>query len=495
MIEQNEIIKSHLKKWDRIEVLLKNDEEKLKDYCERLPDENSIKYLRRQETFFKTFKNLTQGLLSNPIDTIFKQHPVSSVENTESLLSDFINNCIRNEINPIGLVDFIREFAAISLRAYGTIVVEINKPREYVASKSQERENGMPYISIIRLQDVLDWDFGGNGNLEWFTYKKKINPVRSNPFEMKAEKPIEYEITWTKTEYVVRNGNKVNSEMSFVHNWGFVPIIIQATFLSDPYSSIGQSAMEETSNKIIVANNLLNMEFYELAKHAEAVLLWQEDSKTNKNTKIGTDGEQRTKKFDEDSGIEYAGPIAPAYLLKTLEVDRMHALAEYFFRAAIENERDLKSVTFSKSGISGGTAAQSGVAKQVDIEPLTYSIIALEVDLEKMANKIAQGVANILKIPNDYTIQLSREVDVRSLNDKYAELKAAVDAEIKTLSPTAYKELAKVTFSGISGDPEIQTAINEEIDGYEPDKTSSLIDEYMKKNDNAVPPKENQPAE
>lgn len=476
MIRKNDVCSKLESTWYRIDTLLKNDEERLKAYCEMFPTEDARQYEVRRKMYPQTFINISQDLISASTDIIFKSNVESGTKNKNSMLATFSENVIYSKIK-LDYISMLREYLSNHLKAFGTVVVLMDKPKIKPVNRSDERINGMPYITIIDLLNVIDWEFD-NDEMTWFKYKMKYRNPRVDPFETTDTK--EYVYTWTKTDLIVSEGDtkeSVINELSFTHNFGFVPIIVQSSFMYNPYDLIGNSPFMQTSNMILQANDMLNLRVYELKKHASALLVMNEESITNRNTRVDMYGESKIKKHDEGGQLLVSGDKDPFYLVKQLEVENLRICSEDYFQAALENERDMKSVIRKNS--TGDLVEQSGIAKAIDREPMTFGIIAHEIDMENLTLKIMDSAAKILNVPNDYYIKFQRDIDARSQQQKYTDLKAAIDAQVEKFSETAMREVAKSSLSNISPDIETQQTINDEIDQWEPNKEAGIIENYL----------------
>lgn len=480
-IPKNPLLAKKEPTWNKIEGLLDHNDDVLIDYARQFPNESYSAFQARKKYFMDTFINRSRDLISAPVNSVFGQAIKNEFDSEKSLLKDFSDNVILSS-NPISLKTYIRDYVAIGLRAYGNTITVIDKPSITPLSLEDERNGLLPYLSNVRPQDVLNWYMDTDGDFLWFGYKKFYQDKWMNPFEQAAPENKEYHFLWTKTDLIVRdNMGNLNSELSFTHNWGVVPIVWQATFLTRPNDIIGNAAMEQTSNYIMTQNNLLNAGVHELYKHGGSLLLMPEDAISATNFTTDENGETKQKRQDNNGMLTYANEIKPEYLIKQLEVDRMMQWAMFYAQEAADNERDLKSV--AKKGTTGEMVQESGFAKVVDREPLTASLISLANDLETYTLKIYNKVSKILKIENDAIFEFDKDFDMRGVQQKFEEIATAQKAAISRMSPTLEKEMFKNIIGDITGDPEIQKTVITEIDeaGTEEEMMDAQIGELVKK--------------
>jgi len=492
-IPKNPQLEKKEKKWNQIEGLLDHNDDILIDYARQFPNETNSAFDARKKYFLETFINKSRDLISAPVNSVFGQAIKNNFGSENSLLKDFSENVILGS-NLLDLKTYMRDYVAIGLRAYGNTITVIDKPKIAPVSREDERNGLLPYLSNVRPQDVLNWYLDTDGDFLWFAYRKLYQDVWLNPFEERTPDNKEFHFLWTKTDLIVRdNQGNMNTDLSFKHNWGTVPIVWQTTFKTRPDDIIGNAAMEQTSNYIMTMNNLLNAGVHELYKHGGSLLLMPDDAITATNFTTDENGETIAKRQDKNGMFLYQGEIKPEYLVKQLEVDRMMQWAMFYAQEAADNERDLKSV--AKKGTDGEMVQESGFAKVVDREPLTASLISLASSLETYAKKIYDKVSKIIKQQNDATFEFDKDFDLRSVQQKFEEIKAAQNASIGRMSPTMEKEMFKNVIGDITGDIDVQKTVTQEIDeaGTEEEMMDAQIGELVKKtvNGDFGKPKEN----
>jgi len=468
-------VEKRIKKWERIEILLDQDEEKItENFCRMLPNEDPKSYDIRKETYNETFVNITQDLITAPVNSVFSQGLKIDYKNENSSIVKKMNENVTIGSENITIRRYIKDFVGVAIRGYGSVCTIIDKPKNASESLAVEINDGLPYISNIQLKDIKNWSLDYEGNLNWIVYTKNYLPAWENPFTEKAPISIELECMYTKNEYIVRKaGGKVINELSMVHNYGFVPVVIQGSFLAKQGDILGNAAMFQTSNSIINMNNNLNVGNYELYKHGGALLLMPEDATSGTNLETDEKGNVNLKKHDDNGMLVYGGDIQPDYLLKELKVADFMAWAMAYQRYAIENERDLKSI--ANKGTSGEIVQESGFAKMVDREPLESNLISLSEDFEAWYQKVTAMRAKLMNVEDDSSIEFDKDYDLRSTKQKYEELKIAIENDVRAVSPTLFREHYKNIAPGEVRDPDILSTINNEIDEYNPDLINDEI--------------------
>jgi len=469
----NPIIQSKLPKWDRVEALLEQDEDRIKaNFCIKLPNEQQKTYEKRKEDYPKTFINITQDLVSSPVNAIFGQGIKEDYGRENGMLYKFSENCTLTN-DRIPFARFLRDFVGVSLRAYGNVFTVIDKPRYAATSKQDERENGMPYLCNIRPQDVLNWQMV-DGKLYWFAYKRQYSPNWLNPLYDDPPDTKTVECIWTVNDFFVREKNgAIINDLSYSHNFGFIPVIIQGSFLTKANDLLGNAAMDQTSNMIITFNNLLNVGVHELYKHGGSLLLLPEDSITGTNMDINATGDSKLKKQDGDGVLTYTGDRAPEYLVKDLQVDKFMEWAKFYCDCAIENEKDLKSVI--KKGTGNTVVEQSGISKIVDREPIEYNLISLAEDIEQYADKVFFYFSQLSGETSEPIFEFDKDFDMRSFEQKMNEIKLASSNGMQKMTETGYKELWINTVGDITRDLKTQEVITKEMEASTIDDTDELI--------------------
>jgi hypothetical protein len=450
-------------KWGRVEDLLENDEDAFKEepFCIQLPNEDDAAYLKRKEYFPTTFTNPSQDLISAPGDTLFKNGYKLEFEGGDSsMLSSFAENCVQAN-DKVPFARYLKDYVAVGLRAYGTVFTVINKPRYEAKSREDERESGMPYLVNIRPADVVNYVIW-EGELQWFAYKRHMGEPWLDPTR---ESPGEDEVTciWTRDRFIVikKNGRE-DKTRGFDHKWGFVPVVIQGSFLASPDAVLGEWAFDQTSNMLITANNLRHIAVYELLKHGASLLLVNEEAIMAANMTADRKGNTKLKKQDKGGVLPWAGTIPPAYLVKELAVEEAKGLAKEYFDDAVENERDLKSV--AKKGTTGEQVAESGFAKMIDREPLEANLCGLAEDLEVYTDKVFTKVKKTLNEEKGGQIGFDREFDLRSFKQKLEEIKESIENKMGQVSPTGLTESFKRLAPEITTNVEKQDVIMKEME-------------------------------
>lgn len=472
-------IKKRLDKYNRIEILLDQDEDKIvSEFCKQLPNENDKTFENRKKTFLDTFLNITQDLVTAPVNSVFAQGYKLEYKSDRSVIKKFHENVTRtNEKTTIQ--KYMKDFVGMYLRSYGSVCTIIDKSNTQFFNREDELENGMPYLTNIRLQDLVSWELDEEGNFKWVVYKKTFAETWENPFQKEQPPGYEVECMYTKYDYIVRkkNGDIIN-ELSYPHGWGFVPVIVQGSFLLKQSDIIGNAAMFQSSNSIINMNNNLNVGNHELYKHGGALLLMHDESIIGSNAKTNEEGDVEVKKHDNDGLLTWGGEEIPAYLLKEIQSQEFMNWALFYKQSAIDNERDLKSV--AKKGSSGEQVQESGFAKMIDREPLEANLVSLSEDLEIWNTKVSDMISKIMEAENDSSTEFDKDYDLRSLKQKYEELKLAIDNKIEKVSLTLFKEQYKNIAADVTRNTDALTIIHKEMDDYVPEEESEELDNILK---------------
>ena len=477
-IELRDELRKKRAKWERIEALIVNDEDafKSKTFCHQLPNEQTRDYRDRIERFPVSMLNGANELISAPADSLWSNGYMLNFKNQNNgMMEQFCRNVtLGGEVMPYD--QYLKDFVATGLRSFGTVFTVVDKPRVISKNRLEERKEGMPYLTNIAPLAVQNYEFV-NGVLQWFAYNSIYRKPWINPMS-KPEPAINVKCIWTRDSFIVSTNDGAEiDELSFAHNWGFVPVIIQASFLPTPGNIIGVSAFETSSNQIIQSNNYLNLIQQELYKHGSSLLMFPEEAMTAQNQGHDEHGESTLKTQDKGSTLPYAGEISPEYLTKDLQVDAMMRMAEFYMQAAIENERDLKSII--KKGTDGAVVQQSGFAKMLDREPLEANLAGLAEDLEHYSQKVFGMVSELLSVENDAFIQFDKNFDIRGFAQKLDDIERMKKVSYQKVSETGIKEAFKGLTAEITSDDEKISAINSEIDASTAFTEDAMLDRAL----------------
>ncbi len=464
IIPQNEVISKKISIWDRASALLSNDEHEIvEEFMVQFPNEADHQYASRKRYFIQTFINTIQDLVSSPINSVFGQGMKDDYTSGDNSMMKTFHENVTLGNDPATFKMYLKDYVGVGLRLYGNVFTIVDKPRNEVKSRLEERKMGMPFLSNITPQCALDWLIL-DGDLQWFAYKSVFQKPWEDPFtDVQPEaKPVTCLID--KEWFIAKDPDGKNvPELTYKHGWGFCPVVMQPSFLVNPDDVIGNAAMDQTSNMIITSGNLLNLWVHELYKHGGSLLLMPEDSITGSNFETDKTGQANLKKQDAGGALPYAGEVPPAYLVKELVVDAIKDAVSFWMQRAVENERDLKSVI--KIGSEDvGKANASGVAKIMDREPLESNLASLAEDFETYTYRIDTMVAAILGVKNDHVFEIDKSFDLRPLQQKFDELISANEVQLGKISPTMQKEMTKNMVGDITRDREKQQEINDEIE-------------------------------
>ncbi len=467
IVDQHPEIIAKLDKWERMKILLDDNEEEIstQDFCFKMVNEKSNAYKSRLQHFVYDFINPTTDLVHAPVRSVC-QRQVKEEYREGSAVEKFMQNVTNTKI-PVDMKDFARDFIGPGLRSFGNNFLVLDKSRELFDNRKDEQELGLPYLSMISPSDVVNWEIK-NGEFIWFAYKL---PDFRLPWTDPLNPPdslTDLVFVWTLTDYTVYQGDKVVNDLSGSNPFGFVPVVTQATYLQNPSYLIGDCSMNMSTRWIITMNNLLSTGVHDIYKHGASILLWPEGSVISANQEVDEEGNPVTKRQDAGGKIEYAGEKPPEYALKDMQVDHNMKWAEFYNQKIIENERDQSSV--SKKGDKGQAIAESGFAKLIEKDPVTGNLVSLALSMESCIQKVIFMVATIMgENPDDSTYEYDKNFDLRTEKQIYEELKLAIDNGIEQVSITATRLKWKDIVKDYSDNEDTEQLMKDEIDVYEGD--------------------------
>lgn len=458
--------------WERIRVLMEEDEVKYTDpkYFFDFPNEDQAEKERRRIAYSMGFFNPTQDLISASGEYILRQQITRTSSSSE--IQKFY---ARADKSGQSLNDFVKNQISPNITAYGTVFAVVDKPRNIFATKAQELAGGMPYLCILHPLQVMDWAYGEDGKLLWFRYIQAEQVDKSNAFAAPSGGDIEY-ITWTQSEWV--RHNKEGKEVDrFAHNFGLVPVAIQASFLSDSEKTLGKSTFFSGSRHIFMGNSHLSKANQEILKYGSTLLI----------SSMDFDPRQRERDIDPASNLrKLQSPMAegnvlstndmanpPAYLEKDISVVEVaNAQAQKYFDWAAHAEATGQTA-MPLAGPEG--SPQSGVAKAYDFQDVDANLHAKALDLQAIETEIVSIVAAELKVNAEYSIKYPTSFDVDSFEAKVSQV-ADLD-RIGFASELGKKIAQKRITPDLTQDEAERKAIDAEIDAAKspepvtPDKT------------------------
>ena len=451
-------------RYERIRVLIEEDEMAYETSAFMLPMPNEGANARtiKKPLFRHAFRNISLEIISAVKDSIFKEPIRLELPGEEkNPLWEFVQDVTRGG-DDVPLLQYAKDICTLALRAYGMIWTVIDKPDYQATNFQDELINGKPYINNISPLNVRNFSVV-NGELEWFAYDHLYRPIWADPTKKTPVSKKQIRI-WTKESFHIVEEGQLKE--TFKHNFGFVPVVYQAFFLPiDTTSIIGITPFFASSRYIIWANNVGFVGDFEITKHGNSVLLAHENALSSMSMQVTPEGEP-VSKLQDARGLNmfvWNGEHKPEYLVKDLEsVDKSSDLADDYFKAAVDNERSMRSVL--KKGVGGHDVAESGIAKMVDMAPIMAGLRATSEDLQSWCIKVLDMVARIMDVEPNYTCEFPRKFDIgmkmfeQQLDEIVKMKKVSYPSEI------GMKEKYKALTPGITQNTDKQAEIDAEVD-------------------------------
>lgn len=482
-IPVNEEIQKRLTKYERCRVLAEDDESAFlgdtnHKYIFKLAHESAAAYEIRKQVFINGLVNPSIELLTAPGNTIFRKAPKEEIEaDDNSLLFNFAQNVNLSKSNPTPLLRWMQEEACTQLRQYGTVFVVFDQFPVNALSKEQRlQERIWPYITKLLPDQVLNWYFGIDGQLEWFAYKTCVPEAWTDPTVM-PKKDEQIRILFRDKMVIKHSGQDVPDEIK-PHNFGFVPVVWQSAYTTNSNQIIGDCSFFTSAKLIISAGNYIGCSNVELLKNSSPTLVMSTDSIDGMNSTTDKDGNVKLKKIDDSNVLTYAGEKVPAYLVRSLELIPLgNAQYQLYMAEAIENEKNAKSVR--KKGVDGADVQQSGIQTAFEQDPIKANIASTAIDCEILHRKILSMASLILKDVEqvEWKVEYEREYDIKSFEQKLNNLKTFVADISGYPSETGKRTMYKSITSQITDDPKLAKTINQEID------EADMSEEIIKKED------------
>lgn len=454
--------------WERIEVLIDEDEDDYNqaDFMLKFPNESKKRYDERKEAFTMGFINKAGQLIRAKGDSVYKKEIIRT--NLTPSQEKFNQACDKSGQS---FQELMHNEVAPVLAAYGTVFAVLDKTKEPLVNREQELTKGIPYITILENDQLIDFEWGDDGELLWVAYLVDAPIDRTDP--AKPKNPWGTNKTgiaiWDRNQFVIKN-NALNKDLQapIPNQFGFVPVVIQAQYVK-PNHTIGRSTFFSGSRYILMGNNLKAAANNEVFKGASSTLLmniqdYGEESSggsiehpVNPETNLKAIHKQT---HDQENIMLYVDPAnKPEYLSKDLElIEIASKQSDAYFELAAENEK-----TSIDQQAQSLTAPESGVSKGYDFESINKMLTAFGNALNHFENQAFRMVAKMNgENPEKQNIQYPDDYDVKDYNDRVNFVKnlKAAGYTFKAGLREAYKALT----SEITSSKETQEKINAEID-------------------------------
>lgn len=310
---------------------------------------------------------------------------------------------------------------------YGRIAIVVDMPKtdeKAVSVADAKKQNLQCYAYIIDPQQLLDYSFDENGNLNWVLIHE-IAREDVDPFTSTGDLVDRYRLweknTWTLYERKrTKQTNKLEVTIidSGNHDLGEVPVVLADNIISDndEYSS---SALIDDIAYLdrAVANYLSNLDaiiqdqtFSQLAMPSQNIVAGED----TKDTLIEM-GTKRVFVYD-GSGTGVPFFLSPDVKQGHMLIEAINKIvSEIYHTVGLAGER-------TKSDNAMGIDNSSGVAKAYDFERVNALLAAKADSLEHIENKIAHLVAkwNGSSIADDKPlVSYPDNFDTRGLYDEF----------------------------------------------------------------------------
>jgi len=450
-------IKEVEKAWERIETLLEECESEYSDFILKLPNETDAKLRDRKPWFVNGFFNPTQDLVTAPVQYILRRGVTRKTDSVQ--LNKFISKADRSGQS---LEEFIKNEAGPNLSSYGTVFAVVDKPSTPVSNGLEQLVFGMPYLTILSPEQVKNWGWNSDGSLEWFRYTQAA-PVSGGIFEKATGGGIEF-VTWTRTEYI-KHDSEGNEIYRIAHNWGIVPVAIQASFVASG-DTLGKSTFFSSSRHIIMGNNHLSIAQTEIAKYGSILLIDEADAPNpRKNVRDENTNQLKLVEQAQEADTMKVADMKnrPQYLEKNLDlITKALEMATWCFKQALEAESSGKEVS-PLTGNLGTDAPKSGVSKAYDWADTDAMLYSRAMDLQAFEVQICRIEQTIMKDTKPFTIQYPTSFDVMDFGEKIQQIKDLQSVNFPSIE--AIKASFKRLVPEITTSDELRKTIDVEIDG------------------------------
>ena len=325
---------------------------------------------------------------------LFKQHIARSEDVPESVKRFWA----KSTKSGLTINDFARQISKkTSLFGRVGIVIDTNKVDGDVVSKEDEkRENLGAYAYIVSPNQMLDYSFDEEGELNWILIYEQGRDDE-NPFDSSGKVIHRFRL-WTRNDWTLfeveystagRNTKAtVTQKDQGAHDLGEVPVILADNIIGDEEYSAPALIDDIAYLDRAVANYLSNLDaiiqdqtFSQLAMPAQGILPGEEA-----HTKLIEMGTKRIFTFNGEGGAQpfYLSPDVKQADLIIQVVTKI--IGEIYHTVGLAGER-------TKQDNAVGIDNSSGVAKAYDFERVNALLAAKADSLEAIEKKIVRLVA------------------------------------------------------------------------------------------------------
>lgn len=315
------------------------------------------------------------------------------------------------------------------------VLVDAPKPPEGGYANEAERlaNNGRPYLTLVRADQIKDWELDNQGNFVWV----KIEVSRPEPdraWNVSVDTESRHFIIWTRENWeewkVVgeAGANPIATKVdSGEHSLGVVPLVIVRNEKLPSHPWFGASSLRDIADINLAILNWSSLGDEEIAERCLNILTMEADSGDSAAT------------LSHSNVLTYAaGSQPPQYL--TPGVTPLELIGKWIDRAKDEIYRLAK--LGGSTGLLGVREATSGIAYAYEFNETNQSLARKAESLEQAEYEIHRLFAKWLNTNFDGSIIYPKEFGV---DDFITEFQILAEGRNNLTSETANKELQKKT--------------------------------------------------
>ena len=262
--------------------------------------------------------------------------------------------------HPVG--NILKE-AAVFYLLFGKVAIVVDMPPASgeVSSVQDKKDQGLdPYIYLVKPQNLIDWQYGEDGKLDWVRFEESI-PVPMDAFEpRKGTKRWKY-TTWDRekwTKHIIEEDKEGSKDViatettEGAHPLGRVPVVIVQKNDNFKFgSSSGISLIADISVSSVALYNLGSITGEEFYNHALNILVMQKQTSEEDSEDIV---------LSRDNVLEYdIGANPPSFLApSSVPVESLQG----FMQKIIEEMKRMSRLGSTDSSLTGTGNQTSGLA-------------------------------------------------------------------------------------------------------------------------------------
>jgi hypothetical protein len=367
--------------------------------------------------------------------------------------NDFIKQVLDNcDLKGSKYTTFIQKAATLA-QIFGHSLVMVDAPQApeggYANEAQRQEAQHRPFLTLVRADQVKDWELDEHGNFEWV--KIEIFPPQNRSWDQKVDEEVRTFLIWNKQEwkkYQVKN-DEVTPLGNGKHPLGAVPLVRVYNEPDLDHSWFGISAVRDIADINLAIYNWSSMGDEEIFERCLNIIAMEKDGS---NTPV---------EISQHNVLEYeSGTNAPTYL--TPGETPLKVIREWIENGKNEIYRIAKMG--GATGVKNQKESTSGIAYAFEFNETNQTLGKKAESLEQAESEIFKLIFKwINEVNPEFSIIYPKEFGV---DDFLMELQILMQARVNFTSETGVKELEKKILAKLfaKDSSELRAKIAKEVD-------------------------------